>query len=128
MKDELKIAVANFQNAFNSLENGIKEANGELQKDGVIQRFEFTFELLWKTLKIFLNDEGIECNSPKDCLKKAFKYGLINDEQIFLDMLIDRNNSTHVYSKEESEEIFERIKNNYCLQFKKILKELKNKI
>lgn len=46
MKNELKIAVANFKNAYNSLNEGIKEATGELQKDGVIQRFEFTFELL----------------------------------------------------------------------------------
>ncbi|MEO8210480.1 MAG: HI0074 family nucleotidyltransferase substrate-binding subunit [bacterium] len=128
MKDELKIAVTNFQNAFTSLKEGIKEANGELQKDGVIQRFEFTFELLWKTLKIFLYDEGVECNSPKNCLKKAFKLELISDEEVFLDMLIDRNSSTHIYSKEESEEIFDRIEKVYVLQFGKVLKEFKNRI
>ncbi len=128
MKDDLKAAIVNFKNALISLEQGIKEAKSELQKDGVIQRFEFTFELLWKTLKIFLNDEGVECNSPKDCLKKAFKYELISDEQVFLDMLIDRNNSTHIYSKEESEEIFGRIKNIYVLQFGKVLKEFENRI
>jgi len=60
MKDELQVAVVNFVNALSSLEEGVKEAKGELEKDGVIQRFEFTFELMWKTLKIFLYDEGIE--------------------------------------------------------------------
>jgi len=128
MKDDLKVAVFNFNNALNSLESGIKEATGELEKDGVIQRFEFTFELMWKTLKIFLYDEGIECKSPRDCLSRAFKFGIVLNEQIVLDMLNDRNNSTHIYSKEESGEIFERIKNDYNSELKKILKELKHRI
>ena len=128
MKDDMKIAFDKYVNALNSLAHGIKEANSELGKDGVIQRFEFTFELLWKSLKIFLNEEGIDCKSPKDCLKSAFKYGLIQDEQILLDILLDRNNSTHIYSKEESEEIFERIKNVYVFEFIKIKSELNSRI
>ncbi len=128
MNDDLQVAVINFKKALSSLEQGIKEANGELEKDGVIQRFEFTFELMWKTLKIFLYNEGIECKSPRDCLSRAFKYGIVQNEQIVLDMLNDRNNSTHIYSKDESEEIFERIKNNYNSELKKILKELKQRI
>lgn len=127
MKDELKLAIENFRNAITSLAKGIEEANGELQKDGVIQRFEFTFELLWKTLKIFLFEEGLDCKSPKDCLRNAFKIGLIGDEQLFLDMLTDRNKSTHTYSKEESEEIFERIKNDYLIELKNVLQKLESK-
>ena len=53
MKDDMKIAFDKYVNALNSLDYGIKEANSELGKDGVIQRFEFTFELLWKSLKFF---------------------------------------------------------------------------
>ena len=121
MRDDITLAIKHLKNAVASLEKGIEEANGELQKDGVIRRFEFTFELLWKTFKIFLLEEGIDCKSPKDCLKSAFKIGLISDEQLFLDMLTDRNNSTHTYSKGESEEIFERIKNSYFLELKNVL-------
>ncbi|MEO6695928.1 MAG: nucleotidyltransferase substrate binding protein [Ignavibacteria bacterium] len=125
MKDDLKVALHSFNNALTSLEQGLKEAKRELEKDGVIQRFEFTFELMWKSLKIFLYDEGIECKSPRDCLRKAFKYGIIKNEEIVLDMLIDRNNSTHIYNKDESEEIFQRIKSDYITELKKIYKKIK---
>lgn len=125
MKDDLKAALLSFNNALTSLEQGLKEAKRELEKDGVIQRFEFTFELMWKSLKIFLYDEGIECKSPRDCLRKAFKYGIIKNEEIVLDMLIDRNNSTHIYNKDESEEIFQRIKSDYITELKKIYKKIK---
>lgn len=128
MSDEAKLAFSKYNNALLSLDIGVKNANDDLGKDGVIQRFEFTFELLWKFLKIYLFEDGIDCRSPKDCLGKAFKYGLIHDEQIFLNMLIDRNNSTHIYSKEDSEEIYQRIKNDYVHELKKIYKELEDKI
>jgi len=128
MKDDMKISFDKYVNALNLLDHGIKEANSELGKNGVIQRFEFTFELLWKSLKIFLNEEGIDCKSLKDCLKSAYKYGLIQDEQILLDILLDRNNSSHIYSKKESEEIFERIKNVYVFEFIKIKSELNSRI
>jgi nucleotidyltransferase substrate binding protein (TIGR01987 family) len=70
----------------------------------------------------------LECRSPRDCIKSAYKYGIILEEQIVLDMLDDRNNSTHIYSKEESTEIFERIKNDYLFELNKILNEIERRI
>ena len=64
-------------------------------------------------MKIYLEHEGIICKTPKECLKSAFKIGLIEDEETFLNMLEDRNKTSHIYSKEDSEEIFERIKEIY---------------
>jgi nucleotidyltransferase substrate binding protein (TIGR01987 family) len=95
------------------LREAVGLAEDELDRDGVIQRFEFTFELLWKTLKAILNYQGIECYSPRDCIKKAFRHGIIDDDEIFLDMLEDRNLSSHVYDEETAKEIFERIKKFY---------------
>jgi len=128
MSDETKLAFSNYQNALFSLDIGIKNAIDDLGKDGVIQRFEFTFELMWKFFKIYLFEDGVNCNSPRDCLSKAFKYGLIHNEQIFLDMLADRNSSTHIYSREESEAIYSRIKNDYLYELKKIHKEYEVRI
>ncbi|WP_367142724.1 HI0074 family nucleotidyltransferase substrate-binding subunit [Desulfosporosinus sp.] len=73
------------------------EAN-DLLRDGVIQRFEFTFELAWKTLKAVFEDEGlIGLNSPKTVLREAFAMGLIQDDELWLTMLSDRNStSTHL--------------------------------
>ena len=97
------------------------QAEDKLDRDGTIQRFEFTFELLWKALKAILQYKGIECNSPRDCIKKAFLYGVIDDDEILLDMLEDRNLSSHTYDEATAREIFGRIKNFYL----KTLEELK---
>jgi len=113
MKNEIEYSHTKFKEAVNTLSKGLELAKDELGEDGVIQRFEFTFELLWKTLKIFLEDKGIICRSPKDCLKNAFKYGLFSDEEIFVKMLEDRNRSTHIYSHVDSRKIFEQIKSEY---------------
>jgi nucleotidyltransferase substrate binding protein (TIGR01987 family) len=124
MKDETKYAIGKLQNAFNSLKDGVLRSLDDLDKDGVIQRFEFTFELLWKTLKIYLEEEGIICKSPRECIKAAFKFGIIEDEPAFLDMLDDRNNTAHLYNREESEKIFNRIKDIYISHLEKVLKGL----
>lgn len=128
MKKEVKYAINKFEDALNKLKQGIRQAKDELEKDGVIQRFEFTFELLWKTLKIFLSYEGIECKTPRGCLKEAFRIGIIEDEEKFLDMLEDRNRTSHIYNKETSEEIFERIKTEYIPCIKEVLDKLSQKI
>ena len=128
MKEELKFAFSKLKNAFDKLKDGIAAAEDELEKDGVIQRFEFTFELIWKTLKIFLRNSGIEAKTPKESLQEAFKIGWIKEEKDFLDMLEDRNKTTHIYNKETAEEIFERIKNNYIQAMEEVLGKLEKLI
>ncbi|MCF8241587.1 MAG: nucleotidyltransferase substrate binding protein [Melioribacteraceae bacterium] len=113
MKKEVKYSIRKLTDACSRLQDGIDAANNELGRDGVIKRFEFTFELLWKALKLFLLEEGIICKSPKDCLQQAFKYGLVEDEEIFLDMLEDRNLTTHTYDQKTSDKIYNNIKNRY---------------
>jgi len=110
---EIKIAAANFTKAYKKLSEGIEMAENELNRDGVIQRFEFTFELFWKTIRLILMYEGFECRSPRSCIKEAFKHGYIIDDEIYLDMLEDRNRSSHIYDEQTSLEIFERIEKQY---------------
>lgn len=124
MKDVLELAMQKLENAFSRLKGGVEVAKDELDKDGVIQRFEFTFELLWKTLKMFLEYQEIDVKSPRDSLKEAFRMGLIDDEEIYLDMLEDKNLTSHIYDEEVSEEIFKRIKSRYVQLFEKVLKKL----
>jgi len=124
MKDELKYSIEKFNKALSRLNIGIKKAKDQLDNDGVIQRFEFTFELLWKTLRIFLLNEGIITKSPKEALKESFRYGLIKDEEIFLDMLEDRNQTSHIYSADVSKEIVRRIKKFYLSRLIELSNEL----
>ena len=126
MEDVLEYSLNKLKNANQKLKEGIEHAKDELDKDGVIQRFEFTFELLWKALKIYLEYQGIIVKTPRDSFVEAFRIDLISDEKIFLDMLEDRNNTTHIYDKETSEKIFNRIKKNYQTEIAKVI-ELLNK-
>jgi nucleotidyltransferase substrate binding protein (TIGR01987 family) len=113
MSGELNYAISRLENAYKALKEGALRAKDELEKDGVIQRFEFTFELLWKTIKLILKDKGLDINTPKDTLKEAFRLGWIKEEKTFLDMMKDRNLTSHIYDKETSEKIFQRIKTEY---------------
>jgi len=130
MKEEEKVkyAIERLKTAFIRLREGAEKAEDELDKDGVIQRFEFTFELLWKALKIYLEYNGIEVRTPRNSLKEAFRINLFDDEEIFLDMLADRNLTSHIYDKETSEEIFDRIKAVYIPAIEKVLKKLRTEI
>ena len=112
-KSEVLVKIENFNNALQRLDEAVAIAKDELDKDGVLQRFEFTIEMLWKALKAILRYQGIECFNPRNCIKEAFKANIIDDDEIMLDMLEDRNASSHIYDQQKSEEIFERIKKVY---------------
>jgi nucleotidyltransferase substrate binding protein (TIGR01987 family) len=113
MKKEIDYSIKKLSAALNSLEEGIKKAKDQLDRDGVIQRFEFTFELLWKAFKLFLEFQGIEAKTPRRSFKEAFRIGIIEDEELFLDMLADRNRTSHIYNEKIAAEIFRNIKNKY---------------
>ena len=83
-----------------------------LAVDGTIQRFEFTFELAWKAAKDALTAEGLEVMTPKAALRGAFGLGWLADEEAWLQMLADRNLSSHVYREEVAAEIYGRIRTN----------------
>ena len=123
MEDVLEYSLNKLKNATQKLKEGIEQAKDELDKDGVIQRFEFTFELLWKAIKLYLEHQGIIIKTPRESFMEAFRINLICDEKIFLDMLEDRNNSSHVYDKETSEKIFNRIKTIYVPEISRIIEE-----
>lgn len=76
---------------------------------------------------MFLEGEGIECTTPKECLKSAFRVGLIENEQTALDMLEDRNKTSHIYDKEESQKIFKKIEENYFPFIRGILNKLEER-
>jgi nucleotidyltransferase substrate binding protein (TIGR01987 family) len=124
MKNEKNHALRKLNDAVNRLREGCEKAKDDLEVDGAIERFEFTFELLWKCLKVVLEDEGIICKSPMECLKEAFKFELIEDEDIFLAILRDRNKTSHLYSKEEASKIYQRIKVTYLSHIERISQEL----
>ena len=94
--------------------------------DATIQRFEFCLELYWKTLMRMLAYEGIEVASPRATLKHAFQQNLLRDEAMWLDILDDRNRTSHIYSEQVAQEIFARIKT-YVPEMRKAFEMLRKK-
>ncbi len=85
----------------------------DVVRDATIQRFEYSFELLWKVVKIYLKDtHAIDCDSPKSCFRELrLPLKLSNMEvEACLKMADDRNLSVHTYSKEMAEKLYKRIK------------------
>ena len=91
-------------------------------RDGAIQRFEFCAELAWKTMREYLLDQGYtELNSPKATVRQAFAYGMLRDEAGWLNLLNDRNLTSHVYDEKTAESIFERIESVYLALFDEVI-------
>jgi nucleotidyltransferase substrate binding protein (TIGR01987 family) len=112
-----------FRSALDRLKESAKvDVTDSVIMDGVIQRFEFTFELAWKTLKAFMEYKGFSVPvSPRDILKDAYAAGIITDGDTFIKMLTDRNISSHTYDEEMAYELYGRIKDRYISIFSDLL-------
>lgn len=88
--------------------------------DATIQRFEFTFELAWKFLKEYFLERDIILNYPKEVIQEAYHMHLIDHEEIWVNMLKDRNLTSHTYDEKLAEAIHGRI-TLYVPQFRVLL-------
>lgn len=130
LMSKLDIKLNNYVNALNRLKEAISdfEKTGMLSvRDGVIQRFEFTTELAWKTTREYLIEEGIvNINTPKAVMREAYAADIINNEQGWLQILNDRNSTSHIYDENEADEIYERISKEHIIRFEELAHKLKN--
>jgi nucleotidyltransferase substrate binding protein (TIGR01987 family) len=128
--NNLEYKLINFNKAVLRLKEAVQELEknklNDVIRDGVIQRFEFTYELAWKTSKEYLESIGIvDKTSPRAVIKEAYAQKLITDEKNWLLMLSDRNMTSHVYKEEMAKDIAHRICEIYVEEFEKLLGELK---
>lgn len=128
--DLLKEIYADYSNALDRLEEAVNEdiQKGDIVIDGTIQRFEFTFEVAWKLLRALLKYYGVEVNSPRSAIKEAFRMDYINNGEDWIDMLEDRNKTSHIYHKSTALEIYEKIKNYHLQLLKDLLIESKKHV
>lgn len=119
--------IQRFQNFEKNL-NHLNEALGVkspdiLQRAGMIQFFEMSFELSWNVMKDYLESLGFtDVRSPRDSIKKAFETGLVSNGQDWLEFLEDRNLTSHAYDEETAMEIENLIRVKYI----QLLNELHN--
>jgi nucleotidyltransferase substrate binding protein (TIGR01987 family) len=112
MVERLKRKHQDALRAIGALKEILQEPFSIIVRDAAIQRFEFTFEALWKFLKEYLKEqEGIISNSPKACFRELFSLGLLSDSETitFLEMTDDRNMTSHTYKEEVSQIIFAKL-------------------
>ncbi len=121
---------SNFDKALKKLEGFAMQGElNELEKQGLIQAFEYTFELAWKTLQDLLKFKGFEnINGPKPVIQQSFQDNIIEDGDNWAQMIRSRNLSSHTYNERNAERIVEEIKNIYVKLFVELRKSLKNEM
>jgi nucleotidyltransferase substrate binding protein (TIGR01987 family) len=121
---------SNFRKACNLLgEAASLEVMSNLEIEGMIQRFEYTFELAWKTLKDYLEAKGFtEVVGSRDTIRLAFANGIITGGEVWMEMLSDRNLTTHLYDEDKANRIARDIIESYCPCFVQLKDYLESKL
>lgn len=118
--------IENYHHAIAQLEEAVtvygNDQSDALYRDGLIQRFEFTVELAWKSLKEYLEDQGsiLSVASPKAVLKDAYAAGVIMDAEEWDEIIRSRNITSHVYDEKTAIEVANRICNTYLQVLEKL--------
>lgn len=111
--------IENYHHAVAQLEQAVavysNDQSDSLYRDGLIQRFEFTVELAWKSLKEYLEDQGsvLAVAAPRAVLKDAYAAGVIMDAAIWDEIIRSRNVTSHVYDEQTAIEVAGRVCNTY---------------
>lgn len=112
----------NFLKAFSQLQEamdlGRKRPLSRLEGQGLIQAFEFTHELAWNTLKDFLESRGAgNLYGSRDTTREAFRAGLIENGEAWMNMITSRNLTSHTYDEATAEKIVSIIRDSYFAEF-----------
>ncbi len=113
----------NYKRAFSLLREAIGYMDGrelsQLEKEGVIQRFEYTMELAWKVMRDYLESENVvfEQITPKTVIREAFESRFVSDGQLWMDMLDARNLMSHSYDQEDFEKVIGNLRHAYLEAF-----------
>ena len=114
---------SNYKKALKGLDEAVELLSSRelsnLEKQGLIQAFEYTYELAWKVIKDFLNYKGMSENifGSRDAFRYGFKYELLKNGDDWMDMIKSRNLASHIYDEEKIDEIIELISNIYIFRF-----------
>ncbi len=127
-----KQRLQNFEKAFFLLKSALEKSPkqlSDLEKEGVIQRFEYTFELAWKTMKDYLVYSGVSLEqiTPRQVIKQAFAAKVIVEGQLWIEMLEHRNLMSHTYDEAVFAKAAEQIASSYLKLFNELYLFLKEK-
>ena len=107
---KLEAVKKQYFSAVERFEEVLKEKKTDIVRDSAIQRFEFTFDLSWKLIKAFLEDEkGIKCLSPKECFREAYRQNLIDYDELWIKMTDLRNKAIHTYGEKFADDFYKKL-------------------
>ena len=127
-----KQRLKNLKKAFSELSDAVALSKSrelsKLEKQGLIQSFEYTHELAWNVLRDYFLDQGnTDITGSKDATRTAYKYGLIQEGDTWMEMIQSRNLTSHTYNQETADSIVSNILNSYFTEFKSLIEELESK-
>ena len=105
---KLESLIKNLKKANQRLKEMVKLKPTRVNKDATIQRFEFCFELAWKTIQEYLRDQGIDSKSPKGCIREGGRLELIEDVEKWFEFLDNRNLIAHTYNEKLADKIYRK--------------------
>ncbi len=123
MSDKLRNLLRLLGLALSRLDHALAQPVNKFVRDSAIQRFEFTFELFWKSVKAYVEESGLEAFSPRDSLRAAFQVGVIQDSPEWFRMLEDRNLTSHTYNEATADTIYSHL-TTYARLMQQALEEL----
>jgi len=130
LNEKTNQSVENLKRALSRLAEAIDTPvtyQNSLVIDGTIQRFEFCIELFWKLLRRALLESGVESGTPREAIQKAYQAKWLNDEKLWVQMLQDRNRTSHMYEEEVAQDIFSRVPQYYEIM-RKALADIEQKL
>ena len=126
MSDYLDSKIATFEQALKTFKESLLSNPSDLERDGAIQRFEYCFDLAWKTSKQFMEKSGlVGLNSPRSVFASAYAEGIIDDEIIWSTIILKRNASVHTYFQQLAETLFAELPVYYDAMYGLLLKLMK---
>ncbi len=121
---EEDIVLTNLLKAKRSFEDALMRTRDDLGRDACIQRFEYCYELSWKTLKKVFLIKGLEdINSPKSVFREAAVQGLIEDPIIWFEFITLRNLTVHTYNEDTADKVFKKL-NEFKIELNELVKKL----
>ena len=99
-----------FERAVTRLDEALALPKDPIVRDSAIQRFEISFELCWKFLKAYLEEEhNASCTSPRTCFRLAFRHGVIDDDPFWIEVTVLRNYTVRTYNEELADYVYSRL-------------------
>jgi nucleotidyltransferase substrate binding protein (TIGR01987 family) len=101
---------ADFERAVTRLDEALALPKDPIVRDSAIQRFQISFELCWKFLKAYLEEQhNAVCTSPRTCFRSAFRHGVIDNDPFWIDLTVLRNYTVHTYNEDLADYVYSRL-------------------